>query len=245
MLFSECFWHTKRISSTKCPSAVLLASVVGCRLEWGFRKKDVPDWRIILGPASRLPAVLANILLVGFVVIFWFLEIFTNLTKQPKADLCGLVVIVFSPLWVPGLCCIISTELEQDGKAREEPRAVNYIKVSNGAKIRNRYNQVPHLTQDTNGKVTNSQKTPQTRAKRSALSQQVTKKSHFTTTAYIMIWCQQKVDVQSKIIRTYHKCADDGIEKSQKFLNTLRSDMLWWCHINITMRSLDDHERDF
>ena len=34
------------------------------------------------------------------------------------------------------------------------------IKVSNGAKNRNRYNQVPHLTQDTNGKVTNSQKTP-------------------------------------------------------------------------------------
>ena len=30
------------------------------------------------------------------------------------------------------------------------------ITVSN-AKIRNRYNQVPHLTQDTNGKVTNSQ----------------------------------------------------------------------------------------
>ena len=26
-----------------------------------------------------------------------------------------------------------------------------------GAKIRNPYNQVPHLTQDTNGKVTNSQ----------------------------------------------------------------------------------------
>ena len=30
-------------------------------------------------------------------------------------------------------------------------------KVSKGAKIRNRYNQVPHLTQDTNGKVTSSQ----------------------------------------------------------------------------------------
>ena len=30
-------------------------------------------------------------------------------------------------------------------------------KISKGAKIRNRYNQVPHLTQDTNGKVTNSQ----------------------------------------------------------------------------------------
>ena len=31
------------------------------------------------------------------------------------------------------------------------------IKVSKGAKIRNQYNQVPHLTQDTNGKVTYSQ----------------------------------------------------------------------------------------
>ena len=30
-------------------------------------------------------------------------------------------------------------------------------KVSKSAKTRNRYNQVPHLTQDTNGKVTNSQ----------------------------------------------------------------------------------------
>ena len=30
-------------------------------------------------------------------------------------------------------------------------------KVSKGAKIRSRYNQVPHTTQDTNGKVTNSQ----------------------------------------------------------------------------------------
>ena len=30
-------------------------------------------------------------------------------------------------------------------------------KVSKDAKIRNRYNQVPHLTQDNNGKVTNSQ----------------------------------------------------------------------------------------
>ena len=31
------------------------------------------------------------------------------------------------------------------------------LKASKGAKIRNRCNQVPHLTQDTNGKVTNSQ----------------------------------------------------------------------------------------
>ena len=32
-----------------------------------------------------------------------------------------------------------------------------FYKVSKGTKIRNRYNQVPHLPQDTNGKVTNSQ----------------------------------------------------------------------------------------
>ena len=31
------------------------------------------------------------------------------------------------------------------------------VKVGKGAKIRNRYNQVPHLTQDTNEKVPNSQ----------------------------------------------------------------------------------------
>ena len=31
------------------------------------------------------------------------------------------------------------------------------ITLSKGTKIRNRYNQVPHLTQDTNGKVTHSQ----------------------------------------------------------------------------------------
>ena len=32
-----------------------------------------------------------------------------------------------------------------------------YLEKSKGAKIRNQFNQVPHLTQDTNGKVTKSQ----------------------------------------------------------------------------------------
>ena len=32
-----------------------------------------------------------------------------------------------------------------------------FIEVRKGAKIRSRYNQIPHPTQDTNGKVTNSQ----------------------------------------------------------------------------------------
>ena len=36
-------------------------------------------------------------------------------------------------------------------------KTLKICKVSKGAKIRNRYNQVPHLTQDINGKVTNSQ----------------------------------------------------------------------------------------
>ena len=31
------------------------------------------------------------------------------------------------------------------------------MQVSKGKQIRNRYNEVPHLTQDTNGKVTNPQ----------------------------------------------------------------------------------------
>ena len=34
---------------------------------------------------------------------------------------------------------------------------VIFLKVSKGAKIRNIHNKVPHLTQDTNGKVTNLQ----------------------------------------------------------------------------------------
>ena len=43
------------------------------------------------------------------------------------------------------------------GSNNRQNMANTPIKVSKGAKIRNRYNQVPHLTQDTNGKVTNSQ----------------------------------------------------------------------------------------
>ena len=39
----------------------------------------------------------------------------------------------------------------------KRPRDGAQLKVSKGAKIRNRYNQGLHLTQDTNGKVTNSQ----------------------------------------------------------------------------------------
>ena len=43
-----------------------------------------------------------------------------------------------------------------ESRSKTWPAASKIIlKVSKGAKIRNLYNQVPHLTQDTNGKVTN------------------------------------------------------------------------------------------
>ena len=69
---------------------------------------------------------------------------------------------------------------ENTSKNDKKNTLVTLFKVSKGAKIRNRYNQVLHLTQDTNGKMTNSQQTPQTKAKRSALSQQVTTKHIYT-----------------------------------------------------------------
>ena len=47
--------------------------------------------------------------------------------------------------------------LQQDLLKLSEWSRIWLLEVSKGAKIRNRYNQVPHLTQDTNGKVTNSQ----------------------------------------------------------------------------------------
>ena len=50
----------------------------------------------------------------------------------------------------------IIKDFQQLGKTYLQRESFKII-ISKGAKIRNRYNQVPHLTQDTNGKVTNSQ----------------------------------------------------------------------------------------
>ena len=83
------------------------------------------------------------------------------------------------------------------------------LKVSKGAKISNRYNQVPHLSQDTNGKVTNSQ----TRDKRSALSQQVTA-GHIQT------------DAQKGITSTRHKNMKDPQKKYS--LGTVSKEGLNW-----------------
>ena len=40
---------------------------------------------------------------------------------------------------------------------QQQTARIRMLKVNKGANIRNRFNKVPHLTQDTNGKVTNSQ----------------------------------------------------------------------------------------
>ena len=74
------------------------------------------------------------------------------------------------------------------------------VKVSNGAKIRNRYNQVPHLTQNTNGKLTNSQKTPQTRAKMSALSILGEKIAY--SSIYDIIMSPEHFEIKNKDLRT-------------------------------------------
>ena len=58
-----------------------------------------------------------------------------------------------SDLIFPNTVCTLCFDQEE----KEENMRLVIYKVSKGAKIRNRYNQVPHLTQDTNGKVTNSQ----------------------------------------------------------------------------------------
>ena len=75
--------------------------------------------------------------------------------------------------WKKAQVCPLFKKGNKTDPANDRPISLTCIlcKSNKVAKIRNRYNQVPHLTQDTNGKVTNSQKTPQTRAKRSALSQ--------------------------------------------------------------------------
>ena len=50
-------------------------------------------------------------------------------------------------------CCLVVTCLEK----ADILALVCDVKVKKRAKFRNRYNQAPHLTQDTNGKMTTSQ----------------------------------------------------------------------------------------
>ena len=67
------------------------------------------------------------------------------LTVYLKDNLCTILYFAFQTFslfhW---LCYCMKNTFEE--------KLINNIKVSKGAKIRNRYNQVLHLTQDTNGK---------------------------------------------------------------------------------------------
>ena len=52
---------------------------------------------------------------------------------------------------------LVSFFLRVPQSAEQVKILIFLVKVSKGANIRNRYNQIPHLAQDTNGKVRNSQ----------------------------------------------------------------------------------------
>ena len=83
------------------------------------------------------------------------LNLLNELGKRDKIHVRGL----------PSILSLFRNEFNKFNNARARMidsiyHMTNTLKVSKVSKIRNRYNQVPHLTQDTNGKVTNSQKTP-------------------------------------------------------------------------------------
>ena len=68
---------------------------------------------------------------------------------------------VFFRMWIPNVCVTHGGSRERKHiyyhNSNDMSTPIIQFKVSKGAKIRNRYNQVPHLTQDANWKVTNSQ----------------------------------------------------------------------------------------
>ena len=75
-----------------------------------------------------------------------------------KPLLFSLFLESFNPLYLGkllnGCFCMQNIAAFNQGLHK---RDLQTNELSKGAKIRNRYNQVPHLTQGTNGKVTNSQ----------------------------------------------------------------------------------------
>ena len=100
------------------------------------------------------------------------------------------------------------------------------FKVSRGAKIRNRYNQVPHLTQDTNGKVTSSQLDTTNESQGVSPSQQVTTRHTTGTISLSQQWdVIRKVTclnplfdilVISPVLTDTHKCIANTRQKNIK-----------------------------
>ena len=79
----------------------------------------------------------------------WYLESLSSLKKKREKE---KMLSKFYLLWQNFL----------------DPCMFNPFKLRKKSKIRNRYNQVPHLTQDTNGKVTKNKNITYRRAKASA-----------------------------------------------------------------------------
>ena len=87
-----------------------------------------------------------------------YLSVTTTPSPMSKSGRMSFSALVSAPLQHKGIFLYrikpcFSTTMHNKIFTQAEIRAI----VSKGAKIRNRYNQVPHLTQDTNGRVTNSQ----------------------------------------------------------------------------------------
>ena len=74
-----------------------------------------------------------------------------------EGKLCPLTHYQLCPLTHYQLCPLTHYQASRWQSVSENYFSDFSSKVSKGAKIRNQYNQVPHLNQDTNGKVTNSQ----------------------------------------------------------------------------------------
>ena len=90
--------------------------------------------------------------------MFQLIDIFHNICQAFDNNMFSCIVFcdvskAFDRVWHKGLLF----KLRQNGIDGKLLERLNSYLVSKGAKIRNGYNQVPHLAQDTNGKVPNSQ----------------------------------------------------------------------------------------
>ena len=89
------------------------------------------------------------------------------------------------------------TSAPKSGRFRSascSPKSANLflVKVSKGAKIRYRYNQVPNLTQDTNGKVTDSQLVTTNESQEVSLFPAGDLKAHINRLAQVIANTRQK-----------------------------------------------------
>ena len=103
-----------------------------------------------------------------YYVLLCVLSSFAIILKRKRKRIALLLlsyrcIVTINVLWLfltvswVGLQCVIVVFPDHTHLLFHASCKLSIIRVSKGAKIRNLYNQVPRLTQDTNGKVTNSQ----------------------------------------------------------------------------------------